>query len=35
MEEKIRTLRMKMMRARFLKGKDIWSGLPSQEPIEI
>ena len=35
MEEKIRISRMKMMRARFLKGKDIWSGLPSSEPIEI
>lgn len=35
MEEKIRILRMKMMEARFSQGKDIWSGLPSQEPIDF
>jgi hypothetical protein len=35
MDESIRIARMKMMRARLLKGKDIWSGLESSENVEI
>jgi len=35
MDENIRIVRMKMMRDRVLQGKDIWTGLPSEEKIEI
>jgi hypothetical protein len=34
MDENIRIVRMKMMRARVLQGKDIWTGLETTENIE-
>jgi hypothetical protein len=35
MDENIRLARVKIMQSRLLKGKDIWTGLPSTEDISI